>query len=99
MKNTKRNLFIRLFGGIVGTVIGLTSVGAGAEEIKSINNGQVSGGLAAPQTEKKSKQYYSTKTGKRYHKEGCVCLKKSKIKVTKKGIKEADLKPCKKCCK
>ena len=48
---------------------------------------------------KQSNKLYRTKTGKCFHKENCKCLKKSKIKVNREEIKEANLKPCFKCCK
>lgn len=48
---------------------------------------------------KQSNKLYRTKTGKCFHKGNCKCLKKSKIKVSREEIKEADLKPCFKCCK
>lgn len=47
--------------------------------------------------QKKSEQFYRTKTGKCYHKGTCGCLKDSKIEISLK--ESADLKPCKKCCK
>lgn len=43
------------------------------------------------ENKKQSNKLYRTKTGK--------CLKKSKIKVNREEIKEANLKPCFKCCK
>lgn len=51
------------------------------------------------ENKKQSNKLYRTKTGKCFHKENCKCLKKSKIKVNREEIKEANLKPCFKCCK
>lgn len=50
-------------------------------------------------SEKEYCKFYRTKTGKCYHKEGCACLKNSKISVTIKEIKKLDLRYCCKCCK
>lgn len=47
--------------------------------------------------EKKSKTVYITKTGKCYHKQGCHCLKRSKIEVSKDQAKKSNYKKCSKC--
>ena len=68
-------------------------------KVKSADSKQSQIIEATIETDKKTDQYYKTKTGKCYHKENCSCLSKSKIKVSEKGIKEEELKPCKKCFK
>lgn len=98
MKNTKRNLISRVVVGILCGVIGLTFFSVGASEAKNTNDNQVSSSVTVTEKEKKSEQFYKTKNGKCYHEENCKCLKKSKIKVNQEEIKEAELKPCKKCC-
>ena len=40
---------------------------------------------------------YITRTGKKYHKEGCRYLGKSKIAITLEEAKEKGLQPCKVC--
>lgn len=62
-------------------------------ESENTNINQVS------KNQEKSEQLYRTKTGKCYHKEGCKCLKDSKIEVSEQEVKESDLKPCLKCHK
>ncbi|MCF4151793.1 endonuclease/exonuclease/phosphatase family protein [Dethiosulfovibrio sp. F2B] len=73
----------------------------------------VSGGIAAPQVVKQKKVIasdspndsgasgdtivYITKTGKKYHADGCSYLKKSKIPITLKEAKAKGYTPCSKC--
>ena len=99
VKNGKRKFISRVAGVVLGGVIGLTffsGLSVGAEEAK---NQQIENSVSVSENEKKSEQYYRTKTGKCYHKGNCKCLKKSKVEVTETEIKEADLRPCSKCCK
>ena len=91
----KRNLFIRVMGGILGIVIGLTSFDVNASEITNLNSDDKSSVILI--SEKESKQFYRTKTGKCYHKGNCKYLKKSKIKIDHEEIEEAGLKSCYKC--
>ena len=99
MKNTKRKLVSKIVGGILCGVIGLTSFGGLSAEATDVSNKQATSSITVSEKEKQSEQLYRTKTGKCYHKGNCACLKKSKIKVNQEEIKEADLKPCSKCCK
>ena len=99
MKNEKRKLINRVAGVVLSGIIGLTvfsGVSVRAEETKGK---QIESSISTSENEKKSEQYYKTKTGKCYHKGSCGCLKKSKIEVSKEEIEKADLKPCSKCCK
>lgn len=99
MKNTQRNLIRKVISGVLGGVICLTTFGGLAVEVKGVNNNQVVSNAEIAENKKQSEQFYRTKTGKCYRKGNCSCLKKSKIKVTQEEIKEAELKPCKKCFK
>jgi len=49
------------------------------------------------QEKKKEVYVYVTKTGKKYHKENCRYLKKSKIKITLKEACKRGFAPCKVC--
>lgn len=42
---------------------------------------------------------YVTKTGKKYHKDGCSSLSKSKIAISLNDAKAKGYEPCSKCCK
>lgn len=97
MKNQKGNFMSRAFGLVLSGVIGLISFSGLAVEAKSNENIQTKSSVS--EVEKKSDQYFRTKTGKCYHRDSCSCLRKSKIEVTKEEIKEANLRPCKRCCK
>ena len=46
----------------------------------------------------KYEKFYRTKTGRRYHRDGCIWLGASKILVTKEYIKVHKMRPCKCCC-
>lgn len=48
---------------------------------------------------KNSQTVYITKSGKRYHKQGCSCLKKSKKEVDIKVAEKAGYTPCSRCFK
>ena len=99
MKNIKRNLVNRVVGVVLGGVIGLISFSSLTVQAKGKNDAEEKVSAVVVETEKKSEKYYKTKTGKCYHKEGCSCLKNSKIEINKQEIENEDLKPCKKCCK
>ena len=99
MKNNKRNFMSRIIGVCLSGIIGLMSFGGLAVEAKNNNSSQIETSVSASENEKKSEQYYRTKTGKCYHKEGCSHLKKSKIEVDNDEIEKAELRPCSKCCK
>jgi hypothetical protein len=47
--------------------------------------------------EPKSQTVYATRTGKRYHRDGCRYLASSKIPMTLKDAKARGLTPCKVC--
>lgn len=99
MKNMKRNLVGKFGGAFLSGIIGLMSFSAVAVKADSYDNSQTKNSTSVSENEKKSEQYYRTRTGKCYHKSNCPCLKKSKIKVTDEEIKEADLRPCSRCFK
>lgn len=46
---------------------------------------------------KKSVIVYKTKTGNKYHKDGCPYLSKSKIEITLEEAENEKLEPCKNC--
>lgn len=46
-----------------------------------------------------SQTVYVTKTGKKYHQDGCSSLSKSKIAISKDDAVAKGYEPCKKCCK
>lgn len=48
---------------------------------------------------KNSQTVYITKSGKRYHKQGCSCLKKSKKEIDVKTAEKAGYTPCSRCFK
>lgn len=48
-------------------------------------------------SDKKSKTVYITKTGKKYHKDGCSSLSKSKIAIDKDEAENKGYTPCSKC--
>lgn len=96
----KNNSLVKRVGGIfLSGLIGLASLSVGAVKVENTNNSQELSCVTVSENEKKSEQYYKTKTGKCYHKGTCSCLKKSKIEISKEEIKKEDLKPCSKCCK
>ena len=99
MKNNKRNFMSRIIGVCLSGVIGFMPFGRSVIEAKSNNYNQVETSVSASENEKKSEQYYRTKTGKCYHKESCYCLRKSKIEISNKEIEKTNLRPCSKCCK
>ena len=47
--------------------------------------------------ENESEQLYRTRTGKKYHREGCGSLSRSKIPITLAEAKERNLGPCGRC--
>lgn len=47
----------------------------------------------------KSQTVYITETGKKYHKDGCQYLKKSKTAISKDEAEKQGYVPCSKCCK
>jgi competence protein ComEC len=49
------------------------------------------------QTENKSVNVYVTKTGEKYHSDGCSSLSKSKIPVSLSDAKSSGYTPCSKC--
>lgn len=49
--------------------------------------------------QKKCETVYVTKNGKRYHKENCSCLKKSKIAISKDDAEKNNYTICSKCFK
>ena len=99
MKNGKIKFLNRLTGLVIGGVIGLISFSGLAVQAKGNSDKQEETSIVTIETEKKSEKYYKTKTGKCYHKEGCSCLKNSKVEINEKEIEETNLRPCKKCCK
>ena len=46
-----------------------------------------------------SQTVYITKTGKKYHQDGCSSLSKSKIAISKEDAVDKGYEPCSKCCK
>lgn len=46
-----------------------------------------------------SQTVYVTKTGKKYHQDGCSSLSKSKIPISLEDAKAKGYEPCSKCCK
>lgn len=50
-------------------------------------------------TNNKSQTVYITKTGKKYHHEGCSSLSKSKIAISLSDAEAQGYEPCSKCCK
>ena len=53
--------------------------------------------IAHQSPDQQSVTVYITKTGKKYHREGCRYLSKSKIKTTLKEAKANGYTPCKVC--
>lgn len=99
MKNEKRKFINRMAGVVLSGIIGLTFLGSLTVRAEEAKNKQIENSVSVSENNKKAVQYYRTKSGKCYHKDNCKCLKKSKVKVTEKELKEADLRPCSKCCK
>lgn len=99
MQDKKKSFVGRVGGVFLSAVFGLMSFGGLAVQAKGVQDSQITSSVSEIENEKKSEQYYKTKTGKCYHKGSCSCLKKSKIEVSKEEIEKADLKPCSKCCK
>lgn len=99
MKNEKKELIDRVAGVVLSGIIGLTVFSGLSVRAGEVKNKQIENSVSVSENKKKAVQYYRTKSGKCYHKENCKCLKKSKVKVTEREIKEADLRPCSKCCK
>ncbi len=99
MKNVKRSLVCRIGGIFLSGIIGLMSFSAVAVKADSYDNNQAKNSTSVSESEKKSEQYYRTRTGKCYHKGNCPCLKKSKVEVGKEEIKDKNLKQCSKCFK
>lgn len=49
------------------------------------------------ENEEQSETVYVTKTGKCYHKKDCICLKKSKIEISKDQAENNEYVECSKC--
>lgn len=54
---------------------------------------------ATTTTQPVTQTVYITKTGKKYHKDGCSYLKDSKIAISLDDAKAKGYEPCSKCCK
>jgi len=50
-------------------------------------------------TNNKSQTVYITKTGEKYHQDGCSSLSKSKIAISLSDAEAKGYEPCSKCCK
>jgi hypothetical protein len=53
--------------------------------------------VPAPQTQPKEQTVYITKTGKKYHRDGCRYLRSSRIPITLKDAKANGYSPCTVC--
>jgi hypothetical protein len=53
--------------------------------------------VPAPQTQPKEQTVYVTKTGKKYHRDGCRYLRSSRIPVVLKDAKANGYTPCSVC--
>ena len=85
-KMRKSKLFILFFV----SVLAFNTAGISAQPVARTASESV-------RAEVKEDTVYVTRTGKKYHREGCVHLRQSKISISRKKAKESGYTPCKHC--
>jgi micrococcal nuclease len=76
-----------------------TGKGLWSNDLQSMSSpvSDLKGNDSKPQTENESETVYITKTGAKYHRDGCHFLSKSKIPITLKDAKARGYGPCSVC--
>lgn len=74
-----------------------TSSTSSSQKKSTGSTAAVAAATAPTQSKNNSETVYITKTGKKYHRDGCSSLSKSKISISLSDAKKKDYEPCKKC--